>query len=255
MLLNNPNFDKLAEMLYPNRFQYTRLYFYLKFSPHKIEQIWCDDAENMSSAIIIIKPNAFQSEKNALIWADKKSSFDWLINFSESKETLHFRAISDWIYKKIKDVWQIRGHYPHDIWYLPEDVEIREPIYKIEDLRKGDIEEVDKNWGYARGKIASFVKSRIEKGETFAIYLEDKLASYAVFRENGSMGMLRTLPEFRGKGLAKSITYAMAKWVRERGYIPHLYIALDNTASQQVVSSCGFVKYERQHWFIVNNSH
>ena len=119
-------------------------------------------------------------------------------------------------------------------------------------MRESDIEEVNQNWIYAKGKIAAFVKKKIARGETFAIYLDGKLASYALFRENGSMGILRTLPNFRGMGLAKSITYAMAKWVRERGYIPHLYIAIDNLASQSVVTSCGFVKKDRQHWFVNN---
>ena len=250
MQLDNANIGKLADLVYPDRFQYPRLYFYLKFAQHKIEKIWCDDAESITSAIVKIKPTEFQSKSNALIWADENSDLDWLMNFSENRETLHFRTVLDWIYEKIKDSWSISEHYGHDVWYLPDDVQLGEPEYLVEDLRESDIEEVNRNWSYAKGKISGFVKKKIANGETFAIYLDGKLASYALFRENGSMGMLRTLPGFRGRGLAKSITYVMVKWIWAQGYIPHVYIAIDNAASQHLTGSCGFVKKDRQHWFV-----
>lgn len=252
MNLSKEKYRILLNKVSQEKVEYARLFYYLKFVPQKIEKIWSDDSEHPTELIAQIKPSMFQEKHNALVWTAYNANFDWLSEFELPDYPLHFRCVPERAFYLLQNVWNVKAELNTNLWYLPEDAELRQPFFQIQSLREEDIPEVDKNWVFGKGRdLKKYLKQKIRMGDTFAIYIQDHLASYAIFRENGSMGLLRTLPQFREKGLAKSITYAMAKEARNRDWIPHCFIEPNNIPSRKVVSACGFKKNGSQYWFVV----
>jgi RimJ/RimL family protein N-acetyltransferase len=250
MILSKEKYDILLEKVNKNPIENVRFIYYIKFSPEKIINIYCDDVDDPKACAMIIQTPDYTNSNNGSLWAESEEGYPWIVDWFAQSERIMFISIPENIYDVLAQELGIEGD-PAELWYLPEDVEIGEPKYTPESLRnrEADIEEVNQNWTYSTGKIQNYVREKIKNNESIAIYFDDELASYAFYKESGAMGMLRTLPKFRGKGLAKSITYSMAKRIREEGRLPYCFIIPENSASQKVVSDCGFVKDGRFFWY------
>lgn len=249
MQLTKDRFENFLNNI-KDKIEYARIVFFLRNIPLAIEEVLIDDSA-MNSALLQVGECSFSDIKTGHLFSNDKQISPKLIKNFRQKGPLHFKCVPETIYDHVKRAWDIIDIECFGLWYLPEDTVIPsdETAYRVESLREQDIETVNQNWDFGRGKISDFLKSQILNNSTFAVYIEDKLASYAVLRENGSMGMLRTVPEYRGLGLARVITLAMLRALRKKGWLPHCYIDNSNTKSQKVAMGCGLRFYSTQYWF------
>ncbi len=251
MILEESRYQSFLECI-SDPVEYSRLVFFLKHSRESIDKIHTSSDE-MESAVVLLKESGFDDRENALLYMNGSSEdYSFLANFIY-RTPLHFRCVPQPIFNYVKKPWKIEDFESFGLWYIDDDSPIGLNFpggYKVEQIRESDIREVNDNWAFGRGKVSQFIRKQIQNRNTFAIYIDDKIASYALFRENGSMGMLRTLPEYRNMGLAKILTAEMVKSARDRGWAPHCYIAHDNFLSQRVTKNSGFCFYSSQYWFI-----
>ena len=63
------------------------------------------------------------------------------------------------------------------------------------------------------------------------------------------MGILHVLDKYRGQGMARSITTALAKRCQKAGLRPFLYIVEKNNASINLTESMGFRRHVMAAWF------
>ncbi len=232
--------------------EYARLVFFLKFSPKHLHSIIVPSSDDFDSAVIILRGSSFDSHINGLLYLRGKDSCPGFLKDFTYEHPLHFRCVPEYIFNSIRDAWHIEESDSFGLWYLHPRTPVPEinSMHKTEQIRKGDIPEVNDNWSFGKGRVSRFIESSIDSQNTFAVYINDRIASYALFRENGSMGMLRTLPEYRNLGLAKIITHEMIKSARKRNWLPHCYIAHDNLVSRRVTEKSGFQFYASQYWFV-----
>jgi 8-oxo-dGTP diphosphatase len=119
--------------------------------------------------------------------------------------------------------------------------------HKIGFLRPADTPLVAKYWPH--GKSRRYVGWRIRVGPTCAVRRKGKLVAWALTHGDGAMGMLHVLDEYRGQGMARSITTALAERITKRGLKPFLYIVKGNRASINLTESMGFTRYGTYAWF------
>ena len=72
-------------------------------------------------------------------------------------------------------------------------------------------------------------------------FLGEYLVGFVGQHEEGSMGLLEVLPEYRGKGFGKALLAAAVNWQLERGQIPYSQIIDGNIKSYQLHQSMGFL--------------
>jgi predicted GNAT family acetyltransferase len=63
------------------------------------------------------------------------------------------------------------------------------------------------------------------------------------------MGFLRVVEEYRGQGMARTITTALAEHLLRLGVQPFMYIVTDNAASLRLTAGMGFSRAGRFSWF------
>ncbi|MBM7616384.1 GNAT family N-acetyltransferase [Alkaliphilus hydrothermalis] len=73
--------------------------------------------------------------------------------------------------------------------------------------------------------------------------------SWALVREDNSMGVMYTIEEYRKKGFAKRITVDLLKKVIDKGNIPYNHIVVTNSASQNLAIEMGFQCWGNVLWF------
>jgi len=85
-----------------------------------------------------------------------------------------------------------------------------------------------------------YLKGRIENGELYGGVLDGELCGFVGRHADGSIGIMKVLEKFRGKGLATILEGSMINVMLDRGEIPFSQIEFDNEASIRLHRKLGF---------------
>ncbi len=160
-----------------------------------------------------------------------------------------FAAIEKWmkpILTKNRDmVW---GETAYRL-YLPNDTNLPTIKTNVRELTENDAEVVNKYWTYNDEDSIHYVKDMIKRNISAGIEDDGKLVAWICVHDDGALGFLYVLDEYRRKGYAKDITIYLANKLRERDKIPFVYIITDNEKSLSLAQSLGFVIDRKVCWF------
>lgn len=93
------------------------------------------------------------------------------------------------------------------------------------------------------GSLAE-VRQCARKFPTVAAYEGDKMVCWCLIHENGSLGPLFTLPDYRGKGLGVIVTCEIIKQMLKLGMRPYSYVVKGNTHSERISPHTSFKNAE-----------
>lgn len=85
-----------------------------------------------------------------------------------------------------------------------------------------------------------YLRDRLRSGETFGAFVEGKPAGFIGLHDDGAMGMLEVLPEYRRRGIARQLETAQANRLLKSGRIPYAQIKAGNEASAALHRGLGF---------------
>lgn len=85
----------------------------------------------------------------------------------------------------------------------------------------------------------SYILERMEKEELFGVFEDDKLAGFAGYHNEGSMGMLEIFEGYRRKGYARMLEAFLINHRLEEGRTPYCQIFTDNEASVKLQKKLG----------------
>ena len=183
------------------------------------------------------------------IYSQDEDALVELLPAIAQKEEAHFGGVAAWIRDYLVQEWEVTWENPCWLYYL-EPGDLREELirHEIRPLRPEDAELVNEHWEFGDAESIWYVKWRIEAGPSCAIFDRDRPVSWALTHSDGQMGMMFTLPEARGKGLALSITAALARKILAQGKIPFLYTLHDNLPAQRLAERAGFRRWGDYRW-------
>jgi GNAT superfamily N-acetyltransferase len=188
------------------------------------------------------------------------SDRDWIYISSESKEELKnikdklgeddrcFAIIEDWMIPILTKGSRIKWKLSTMKFFLPQDVSIAEGKYKVENLKIEDADSMYANSDYKDYISIEYIKDRIQKGLSSCIYDSGNLAAWALTQDDGAMGFLHVLPQYRRRGYARAVTIDLINKVRAKGKLPFVHIEEDNKKSMNLALSLGFKKDRVVNW-------
>jgi GNAT superfamily N-acetyltransferase len=119
--------------------------------------------------------------------------------------------------------------------------------HRVSRLKPEDAPVIARSWPY--GRSAARILDRIRNGPGICIRRDGAPAAWGLTHDDGSMGFLHVLERYRGQGMARTLTTALAERLLKLGIQPFLYIVTDNTASLRLTASMGFTRAGRFSWF------
>jgi len=191
-------------------------------------------------------------------------SNNWFIPFSlddkiiekmlkglEGNKEYSFAGVLKKYYDMIKKEREIEWEEPCYLYYMDrESLNLRDKNHVVESLKLDDVETVNEFYTYKDEESLEYLKDCIINRPSSVIYDENgNPVSWALVREDGSMGVMYTIKEHRGKGLAVSISIDLAQKVLDKNWIPYVHIVTDNKASLALAESIGFKRYGEVMWF------
>lgn len=189
------------------------------------------------------------------------SDRNWVYISSNSEEELeiiknrldindkNFAIIEDWMIPIITKGTKIKWKMATMRLILPSEIQIFEPKNKVEDLKINDAEFIYDNSHYKDYISIPYIIDRITNGESSCIRYRNNPIGWAVTQDDGALGFLHVLPEYRKNGYARDIMVDLIKKVRAKSKIPFVHIEESNEKSMNLALSLGFTKDKVVNWF------
>lgn len=165
-------------------------------------------------------------------------------------EDNYFAAISDWIVphliNKRETLWDIRTHQ----YYLPKNVVLPDsPSYEILPLLPSDAEYIHNYTPYKVALLPGYLKDRILKGYSASIRQGDQLIAWILTHDDGAIGCLHVLDEFRRKHYGLAVCSRLCNKLRAAGKKPFCYLGTSQTES--FFTKMGFEKTIPVNWLCI----
>ena len=229
--------DKALELLGKNEIYNLSIIGYIKENPLKRLLI------NENS--IMVQGN--KEERWIYFYSNNENEFKNLITNINAEDkyfgALDNRQISILTENKKID-WEINAYQYH----FPDEKTISENKIETFRLTKKESEYIISQSLYKEMLTVEYLNERIEKSVSAGIYENGKLIAWALTHDDGSLGSLHVLEEFRGKGYAKEITISLIRQCREIKKIPFIQCEKKNIPAQKLVEKIGFIRDRNVTW-------
>jgi 8-oxo-dGTP diphosphatase len=136
-------------------------------------------------------------------------------------------------------------------YYLPESVEFHENRIEIAKLKKEDSVYIRDKSHYKQFLPIEYLEQRINNSFSAGIKENDKLVAWAITHDDGAIGALHVLDDYRNKGYAAGIVIYMSRKIRDAGRTPIAQIEEKNNPAIKLFERLGFVKDRRVTWLML----
>jgi 8-oxo-dGTP diphosphatase len=117
----------------------------------------------------------------------------------KSDSNIYFASVEDWMIPIITEKRKAEWILSTMRYYLPEDVEIPENKIKVIPLTTDHIGFIISKSNYKQFLTPAYVEHRITKSISAAIMKKDKLVAWGLTHDDGALGSLHVLDEYKKK--------------------------------------------------------
>ena len=133
----------------------------------------------------------------------------------------------------------------YNVWYAKDTIELPDHGIEIRTMTENDADFLAVHYHmpgpdtHNVDMIREYMLDRIASGTMFGVFLDGQIVGFAGNHDEGSIGMLTVLPEFRRRGLGTYLEQVAISRALERGHIPFGQVARNNAASLELQRSIG----------------
>jgi 8-oxo-dGTP diphosphatase len=184
------------------------------------------------------------------ISSKNKAEFEKLYS-QLNNEYKAFAVLDDWMVDYILEKNELVWRLDCEKLVYPKDSSLEDNVENIRPLRESDAKYIYVNSKYQDFTPIDYIKERIMQGVGFGIEKEGKLVAWILTHDDGAIGFLNVLEDYRRKGYAKELTLAMIRELRKQDQTPFLHIEKDNYKSMNLALKMGFEKFGKINWIEV----
>ena len=166
----------------------------------------------------------------------------------KSPNNTYFASVEDWMIPVITDKIKAEWILSTMRYYLPDDDEVPENKKEVIPLTIDHIGFIISQSNYKQFLSPAYVEERISKSISAAIMKKDKLVAWGLTHDDGALGSLHVLDEYRKKGYGKEILISLIHQNRKLGKISFAQIEEKNTKATNLIEQLGFVKDRKVSW-------
>ncbi len=136
--------------------------------------------------------------------------------------------------------------------YLPESVPVTDDEEGVIPLTEDMAPYIHERYNMKHILSEDYIRERIKTGPGYGIKDQGVLAGWVMTHEEGTMGLLTVLPEYRRKGYAQKINEALVRSLRAQGKPCLVHIVKGNTASLALSEKSGMVYSCDVEWVMLD---
>lgn len=168
------------------------------------------------------------------------ASIDFIDSFFRQHTKAQYVVISDpalftYVHQQYKIAWSISCKR----LFLDNSIDLTMPP-GLQPIRQEHLQKVYDYSKYQQFLSKDYLLKRLEYGGGFCIELDGLQAAWVMTHDDGSIGMLQVVDEYRGRGFARMLIKGMAIKVRQKGRPVFAHIEPGNKPSLNLFESLGF---------------
>jgi 8-oxo-dGTP diphosphatase len=132
---------------------------------------------------------------------------------------------------------------------LPDEIFIDEPKHDFSELTINDAGFIYNSSDYKDFISIPYITERIKNGLNSCIRYMNEPIAWAITQDDGAIGFLHVLPEYRRRGYGRDVILDLIRKVRDKNKIPFAHIEEENKKSMGLAMGLGFKKYSKVSWF------
>lgn len=161
-----------------------------------------------------------------------------------------FAAVEGWMYPFLVEGRDMVWDEPCYTYYVPDHVTFP-PVEPLPEIPLEHAITVQKHWVNQEEWSFQFIVSSIKRGFSSMKFFDGKPVAWAAMQDDGAMGFMHVLPEYRRHGYAKEVTIDLIRKYRQAGRMPFVHIVRTNQASIALTRSMGFELLKEIYWLEV----
>jgi GNAT superfamily N-acetyltransferase len=166
----------------------------------------------------------------------------------KSSNNTYFASVEDWMIPVITEKRDPEWVLTTMRYYLPDDVKVPKNKMEVILLTTDHIGFIISQSDYKQFLTPKYVEERISKSISAAIMKKDKLVAWGLTHDDGALGSLHVLDEYRKKGYGREILISLIHQNRKLGKVSFVQIEEKNTKAVNLTEQLGFVKDRRVSW-------
>ena len=160
----------------------------------------------------------------------------------------YFYSVEEWMLPLIlanrEEEWRMETMR----YMLDPDVTVPEPENEIVALTPEHTGYIFGHTNYREYTDMDYICDRLEKDISAAIIKDGKPVAWGLTHDDGALGFLHVLPEYRKNGYARDIVLARIAKKRESGLPVYCNIVTKNTPAIKLMESLGFKPDRKIYW-------
>ncbi|KAB3531038.1 GNAT family N-acetyltransferase [Alkaliphilus pronyensis] len=210
-----------------------------------IESYECSLIERVGESVLV----KGKSDRNWVYISSKSEKELLKIKDILREEDREFAVIENWMLPILTYGKEVKWKLSSMRLYLPPKAAVNRPREITDNLTVDDAEYIYNNSDYKEYLSVDYITERIVNGVGSCIRDNGKPVGWALTQDDGAIGFLHVMPDFRKMGFATDITLDIIKKIRKQGELPFVHIEENNTASMNLAFGIGFVLHEVVSWF------
>lgn len=159
-------------------------------------------------------------------------------------ESLYFANVEEWMIPQLTQTHSIEWKLLTNRYFLPDDA-----MVDMDDRVNGQLDQshvgyIYQNSAYKDFTNESYISERIAKDISAGIWVNDTLIGWGLTHDDGSLGFLNVLSEYRGKGIGESIFRSLIQAKRQANKPVFVNVEPPNKQSIGLLQKLGFT-YDR----------
>ncbi len=171
--------------------------------------------------------------------SDSEKELSVLLN-THHKRTSYYYSVEDWMIPCILKHGQVDWSMSTKRYILDKDVQLALPKLEIVKLNKSYASFIYTNSDYKKYTNVKYIEEMLCKDVSAGIFAGKQLAAWGFTHDDGALGFLHVLPEYRKNGFAKEIVLSLVNQQRKLKKPIFCNIVPENEVAIDFITKLGF---------------
>jgi GNAT superfamily N-acetyltransferase len=163
----------------------------------------------------------------------------------------HFAAIDPALADTVAGQRGLRWRRDAKTFTLKAERTLPRGTHEVSQLTAVDAPIIDEQWEHRDDVSLAYLCDRIERDPALGVRVNGALVGWELVHDDGALGAAFVLPEFRRRGIMRSLQWAMVEALRRRALPVFKHVALDNHGWLEAQEPAGWTVVGRSSWLEV----
>jgi hypothetical protein len=160
-------------------------------------------------------------------------------------KTKYYYSVEDSLIPLLSQYGEIEWIMRTKRYILDENVSIPKPDFELRKVEPSYASQIFENSEYQDFTSIEYIKGRLKTDISAGVFIKRQLIAWGFCHDDGALGFLHVLYEYRNKGLGLDIVLQLVHQKRSLNKAVFCNIVPENAISQRIVAQLGF-RFDRE---------